>query len=89
VQTAKKTLGRLFLAAAEGGKCYEGKRYRLWQKGETLTITAKDNRGEILSLENGVIGGYVSSADLEGFQIFEQTLEQQLEEAKRKKYQTS
>ncbi|WP_187289512.1 hypothetical protein [Trichormus azollae] len=82
-------MGRLGMAAAGGGKCYEGKRYRLWQKGEILTITAKDNRGDILSLENGVIGGYLSSADVEGFQIFEQTLEQQLEEAKRKKYQTS
>ncbi|MEA5616416.1 PIN domain-containing protein [Cronbergia sp. UHCC 0137] len=84
VQTAEKAL-ELGMPAPEGGRCYEGEKYRLWQKREILTITAKDNRGEILRLENGVIGGYLSSADIEAFQIFEQSLE----EAKRKKDQTS
>ncbi|WP_335121473.1 hypothetical protein [Nostoc sp.] len=45
--------------APEGGRCFEGERYRLWQKEGILTITAKDNRGEILRLENGGIGGYL------------------------------
>ena len=65
VQIAKKTLDRLGKVAPDGGRYYEGKRYRLWQKGEILTITAKDNRGEILRFENGEIGGYISSADVE------------------------
>jgi hypothetical protein len=33
VQTARKTLDRLNMLAAEGGKYYEGKWYGLWQKG--------------------------------------------------------
>ena len=88
VQTAKKVLNILGIVAPEGGRYYEGTRYRLWQKGEILTITAKDNRGEILRLENGEIGGYLSSADVEAFQIFEQSLETQLEKAKRQKDKT-
>ena len=54
-----------------------------------LTITAKDNRGEILRFENGAIGGYLSSVDVETFIKFEQSLEEQLEKAKRQKYQNS
>ncbi len=83
VQIAKKALD-IGIVAPEGERYYEGTRYRLWQKGEILTITAKDNRGEILRLENGEIGGYLSSADVEAFQIFAQSLE----EAKRQKDQT-
>nr|WP_322721990.1 hypothetical protein [Nostoc sp. ChiQUE02]MDZ8235040.1 hypothetical protein [Nostoc sp. ChiQUE02] len=82
VQIAEKALKSKFAKkASEGGRCFEGKRYRLWQKGGILTITAKDNRGEILRLENGGVGGYLSSADVEAFQIFKQSLEQQLEQA--------
>ncbi|ALB43631.1 hypothetical protein AA650_19725 [Anabaena sp. WA102] len=88
VQSAKKTLDKLGKVAPDGGRYYEGKRYSLWQKGEILTITAKDNRDEILRLENGEIGGYLSSADVEAFQIFEQSLETQLEKAKRQKDKT-
>ncbi|MBD2384303.1 PIN domain-containing protein [Cylindrospermum sp. FACHB-282] len=79
VRTAKQALKSQFAKKApEGGRCFEGERYRLWQKGEILTITAKDNRGEILRLENGLIGGYLSSVDVEAFQMFEQSLKQQL-----------
>lgn len=88
VQSAKKTLDKLGEVAPDGGRYYEGKRYRLWQKGEILTITAKDNRGEILRFENGEIGGYLSSADVEVFQRFEKSLEQQLQEAEIQKSQT-
>ncbi|MBE9035611.1 PIN domain-containing protein [aff. Roholtiella sp. LEGE 12411] len=90
VQTAKKALNSQFAnKAPEGGRCFEGERYRLWQKGEILTITAKDNRSEILRLENGGIGGNLSSADVEAFQIFEKSLEQQLQEAQTEKSQNS
>jgi hypothetical protein len=65
VQSAKKTLDKLGKVAPDGVRYYEGKRYSLWQKEEILTITAKDNRGEILRFENGEIGGYLSSADVE------------------------
>ncbi len=77
VQIAEKVLkSQLSKPAPEGGRCFEGERYRLWLKGEILTITTKDNRGEILRRENGGIGGYISSADVEAFQIFEKSLEQ-------------
>ena len=88
VQIAKKALD-IGIVTPEGERYYEGTRYRVWQKGEILTVTAKDNRGEILRFENGEIGGYLSSVDVEAFQIFEQSLKQQLEEAKRQKDQTT
>lgn len=88
VQIAKKALDTVGMPAPEGGRCLEGKRYRLWQKGEILTITAKDNRGEILRLENGGVGGYLSSADVEAFQVFEKSLEQELEQSKIQKSET-
>lgn len=89
VQIAEKALNSKFAKKApEGVRYFDGKRYRLWQKGGLLTITAKDNRGEILRLENGEIGGYLSSADVEAFQIFEQSLEQELEQTKTQKSQT-
>lgn len=89
VQIAEKTLkSQLAKEAPEGGRCFEGERYRLWQKGGILTITAtKDNRGEILRLENGSIGGYLSVADVEAFQTFEQSLETELEQTKTQKSQ--
>ncbi|HYX18825.1 MAG TPA: PIN domain-containing protein [Nostoc sp.] len=86
VQTAKKALKSQFAKKApEGGRCFEGERYRLWQKEGILTITAKDNRGEILRLENGGIGGYLLAVDVEAFQRFEQSLETELEQAKTQK----
>ena len=89
MQIAEKALKSQFAKKApEGGRCFEGERYRLWQKEGILTITAtKDNRGEILRLENGGIGGYLSVADVEAFQTFEQSLEQQLKQAKTQKSQ--
>lgn len=78
VQAARKTLTKLGMAAPEGGRCYQGKRYRLWQQGQTLTITAKDDRGEILRVQDGQIEGKLSSKDVKAFQTFEQLLDQEL-----------
>ncbi len=86
-QTAKKALDKLGKVALEGGLCFEGERYRLWQNGRVLTITAKDNRGEILRVQNGTIQGQLSSADIKAFQIFEQSLETELQQAKTHKSQ--
>jgi hypothetical protein len=57
---------------------YEGDRYRLWMKGQTLTITDKDSRGEILRVQNMEFKGNISSEDVKLFQIFAQRLEQEL-----------
>ncbi|MEH2324343.1 MAG: hypothetical protein V7K32_12355 [Nostoc sp.] len=73
---------KLGKVALEGGLYFEGERYRLWQNQGVLTITAKDNRGEILRLQNGKIQGNLSSADIKAFQRFEQSLETELEQAK-------
>ncbi|MEI6441667.1 MAG: PIN domain-containing protein [Nostocales cyanobacterium ELA583] len=89
VQTAKIALNILGKAAPEGGRCYEGKWYRIWEKGKILTITAKDNRCEILRFENGGIGGYLSSEDVQKFQKFAETLEQKSEELKTQKSEIS
>jgi predicted nucleic acid-binding protein len=76
MQTAKKALSKIGTAAPEGGRCYEGKRYSLWQQGGTLKITAKGDRGEILRLQDGDIEGNLTSEDIKAFQIFDQRLEQ-------------
>lgn len=77
IETAKKALTVLG-TPAEGGRYYEGDRYRLWMKGQTLTITAKDSRGEILRVQNREVKGNISSEDVKLFQIFAQRLEQEL-----------
>jgi hypothetical protein len=66
----------------------EGERYRVWRNNGILTITAKDNRGNILQVKNRKIEGKLSSFDVKVFQIFKQILEQELEQAKTQKSQT-
>lgn len=79
VQTAKKVLkSRLAFQAPEGGQCSDGKRYRLWQGQGILTITAMDDRGEILRVQDGEIEGNLLFEDIEAFQIFDRRLEQEL-----------
>ncbi|MCC5640616.1 PIN domain-containing protein [Nostoc sp. CHAB 5844] len=78
LQIAKKALDLLGKPAKEGGSCFDGKRYRLWCNQKSLTITSKDSRGEILRFENGGIGGKLSSEDIETFQIFAKSLEQEI-----------
>lgn len=78
LQIAKKALDQLGRPAREGGRCLEGKRYRLWCNQKILTIASKDSRGEILRFENGGIGGKLSSEDVETFQVFAQSLEQEI-----------
>ena len=77
-ETAKQALRKIGEAAPEGGRCYEGERYRLWMKGQTLTITAKDGRGEVIRVQNEEIDCNISSEDVKLFQIFAQRLEQEL-----------
>lgn len=81
VQTARKALKK-FGRRVKGGRCLEGDRYHLWQQGETITITTKDNRGEILRVQNGEIEGNLSCEDVEVFQIFDRNLEQELAQAR-------
>jgi hypothetical protein len=83
-QTTNKALSLLGRQTGEGGKYLDGERYQLSQNKGILTITAKDSRGKILQVKNGKIQGNLSSADVEAFQIFAQSLE----EAKRQKDQT-
>lgn len=83
-QTTNKALSLLGRQTGEGGRYLDGERYQLSQNKGILTITAKDSRGKILQVKNGKIQGNLSSADVEAFQIFAQSLE----EAKRQKDQT-
>jgi hypothetical protein len=78
-QTTNKALNLFGRQGREGGRYLEGERYRLSQNMGILTITAKNNRGKILQFEKGRIQGNLSSADVEAFPKFAQTLEQELE----------
>lgn len=73
-QTAKTALMKCGRQVSEGGQFLEGQRYRIWQQGQTLTITAKDGRGEILRVQNQEIQGNISSEDIKAFQIIAQDL---------------
>jgi len=73
-QTAKTALRKCGRQVSEGGQFLEGERYRLWQQGQTLTIAAKDGRGEILRVHNQEIQGNISSEDVKAFQIIAQDL---------------
>jgi len=86
VQTAKKAL--MYFGRKGVDYCcsrfLEGKRYRLWQQGGILTITAKDNRGEILRVQDRQIEGNLSAEDVRVFQRFDHQLEQELAQARGK-----
>jgi predicted nucleic acid-binding protein len=75
VQTAETVLRKWGRQIPEGGKFLEGERYRIWQQEETLTITAKDGRGEILRFQNQEIEGNISSEDVKALKIFAQSLD--------------
>jgi len=78
IETAKKTVRKIGKPAPEGGRCYEGEKYRLWMKGQIIRITAKDGRGEILLVQNEEIEGDISAEDIKLFQIFAQRLDEEL-----------
>ncbi|MEG3926644.1 PIN domain-containing protein [Microcoleus sp. T3_D1] len=73
VQTAETVLRNYGRKTPEGGKFLEGERYRIWQQEKTLTITAKDGRGEILRFQNQEIEGNISSEDVKALKIFAQS----------------
>jgi predicted nucleic acid-binding protein len=75
VQTAETVLRNYGRQIPEGGKFLEGERYRIWQQEKTLTITAKDGRGEILRFQNQEIEGNISSEDVKALKIFAQSLD--------------
>jgi predicted nucleic acid-binding protein len=78
IDTAEKTLNLLGIPADKKACSYEGDRYILWMQEQTLTITAKDGRGEILRVDNMEVEGGLSSEDVKSFQIFAQRLEEEL-----------
>ncbi|MEH2269686.1 MAG: hypothetical protein V7K68_14815 [Nostoc sp.] len=55
---------------------------------QLVASMTKDNQGEILRVENGKIQGSILSKDIKAFQRFEQSFEQELEQAKTQKSQT-
>ncbi|MEG3933133.1 PIN domain-containing protein [Microcoleus sp. T3_B1] len=78
VQTAETVLRNYGRKIPEGGKFLEGDRYRIWQQEKTLTITAKDGRGEILRFQNEEIEGNISSEDIKALKIFAQSWDREL-----------
>ncbi|MEG4045870.1 PIN domain-containing protein [Microcoleus sp. Pol17_C1] len=78
IETAKKAVRKIGEPSPEGGRCYEGEKYRLWMKGQIIRITAKDGRGEIMLVQNEEIEGDISAEDIKLFQIFAQRLDEEL-----------
>ncbi|MBD2499207.1 hypothetical protein [Anabaena azotica] len=74
--------------SSDVAKRLEGEQYRISHNRGVLTISAKDGRGKILQFEYGKVEGKLTSADIEAFQIFEQTLEQELALVQKQKSKT-
>ncbi|MBW4496024.1 MAG: hypothetical protein KME26_23715 [Oscillatoria princeps RMCB-10] len=74
MRTAKKALSERGIPAPYRSRFLEEDRYRLWQQEKTLTIAAKDGRGEILRQQHERIEGNLSAEDVQAFQLLEQEL---------------
>lgn len=86
--TTNKALEVVGRTDQAGNRYLEGEQYRICQNRGVLAITAKDGRGKILQFEYGKVEGKLTSADIEAFQILEQTLEQELGLVQKQKSQT-
>lgn len=57
---------------------YQNDHYRFQQRGNALTVTAKDGRGEILSVKNGEIQGNLKPVDISYLRQLDRQVSQEL-----------
>jgi hypothetical protein len=76
VNVASQLLDR-FGGKTQGGKeVFEGNSFRLEREANNLTVNAKDGRGTILSLKDGILSGSLTQKDLAKFQAVNSQLSQ-------------
>lgn len=80
VATVRKLLEHSGQETESGILTFEGRRYQMigTKNLQNVGIVAKDGRGLILSLKNGVLEGMLTESDLEVFRHLEQALEEYL-----------
>jgi len=67
IENAREVVSQLGTTSPLGNRAYDGTQYRIEQRGEDLTIQAKDGRGELLSLRGGTLTSTMEPADYERF----------------------
>jgi predicted double-glycine peptidase len=76
VNVASKLLERFGSQPTNGKQVFEGNTFRLERQNNNLTVTAKDGRGKILSLQDGELTGFLTQKDLAQFQAVARQLNQ-------------
>ncbi len=68
IQTAKNLVQSLGKETGNSTKVFEGNNYQIKQRGNDITITAKDERGEILRQQGGNTRTELSPQDISKFE---------------------
>ncbi len=76
VNVASRLLERLGSQTPNGQQVFEGNSFRLERQDNNLTVTAKDERGTILSLKDGKLTSSLTQKDVEKFLAVERQLNQ-------------
>lgn len=74
VSTADRLLAQHGTKTADGTEVLEGNVYRFERSPQSLTVTAKDGRGNILEQRNGAIAGNLSPDDVARFRTIDKSL---------------
>jgi len=75
VQTASGLL-ECYGSQVNGSQVLEGNSFRLERSAKNLSVSAKDGRGTILSLQDGNLSGSLTGADMQKFKAIERQLNQ-------------
>ncbi len=78
VQTAKNLVQCLGKETTPGVKVFDGKSYQIKQRGNDVSITAKNGRGEILRQQGGTTRTELSPQDISKFETTGKQIEQHL-----------
>ena len=73
--SAQRLLSQFGQEQADGSRTLEGESFHYQQRGEELTVTAKDGRGTVLEFGEGRLKGALSEKDFEKFEQLEVALD--------------
>jgi hypothetical protein len=76
VNVASRLIERFGSKTTNGQQVFEGNSFRLERQDNNLTVTTKDGRGKILSLQDGELTGSLTQKDLAQFQAVARQLNQ-------------